>query len=214
MEEKTVQSDPAKKTQSSNLGVPAKTILLIVVLALVAGGLTYVALSPKKSSPQPQAQTTIVSPADTTLSIQPSLKDPASKSYSSVVYVDSGKNVVNGIQLELYYDPKIITNVSITALNFFPSSTEILKKIDQANGRISYAIASSIGENGVKGKGNLAKITYTPVLGSGIDTSSFNFLPKTEVSGLGTDASLLKETKDGQINIATPTPTGNSATGY
>jgi hypothetical protein len=74
----------------------------------------------------------------------------------------------------------------------------------QANGRISYALGSSIGESGVKGKGNLAKITYIVTPSADSNTASFNFLPKTDVTGVGTDLSLLKSTEDGQINIVTP----------
>jgi len=75
-----------------------------------------------------------------------------------------------------------------------------LKKIDQQNGRISYAITVSPGEASVKGQGQLVKISYTPIGNSGI-SGVINFLPKTEVSGESTAKSLLKSTSDGEINI-------------
>lgn len=194
-EEKT----PAKNTTSS--GVPLKTIVLIVILALVAGLLTYIAVSPKKSLPVvTSVVTTKTNPADTTLSIKPSVKDTKTSTYSSIIYVDTGKNSIVGAQVELEYDPAVVTNVSITPLEFLPSLTEIYKKIDQTNGRITYAIGVSVGESGVKGKGSLAKITYTVIPGQQAN-ASFNFLPKTEVSGEGSDQSFLKSTADGEINI-------------
>jgi len=204
MEEQNKQPELKQEVNEAPLGVPLKTILLIVLLAVIAGILTYVAISPKGKLNQALNQTPVVKtdPADTTLSILNSQKN-SDGTYSSIVYVDSGKNTLTGIQLELYYDPKIVSKVTVSPMNFFSSATEVLKTIDQPNGRISYALGSSLGESGVKGKGNLAKITYTVTATPENSTASFNFMPKTTVNGIGTDASLLKETKDGQIIIST-----------
>ncbi len=203
MDEQNKQPEIKQETQTP-MGVPLKTILLIVLLAVIAGILTYVAISPKGKLNQVLKQTPVVNtnPADTTLSVLNSTKN-SDGTYSSVVYIDSGKNTVTGVQVELYYDPKVVSNVTVSPLNFFSSATEVLKTIDQPNGRISYALGSSLGEPGVKGKGNLAKITYTVTPNPENPTASFNFMPKTSVNGNGTDASLLKETKDGQIIIST-----------
>ncbi len=201
------QNQPVQEAPKATTGVPMKTVMLIILLALIAGGLTYLAISPKKQVNNPVvAEKTPVNPADTTLSIDPTVKESAN-TYSSTVTIDTGENEVTGVQIELYYDPKVITNVSVAPLDFFTPNTEVLKKLDPTNGRITYALATPLGGNGKKGQGNLAKITYSPVLGQETTTASFSFLPKTEVSGLGTDASLLKAANDGTIQIATPTPT-------
>ena len=206
MEENQNQQE-AKETPRVSSGVPMKTVLLIILLALVAGGLTYLAISPKNEVNNPTvAEKEPVNPADTTLSIDPTVKETAN-TYSSTVTIDTGKNEVIGVQIELYYDPKVITNVNIVPLDFFASSTEILKKLDPVNGRISYALATPLGDNGKRGQGNIAKITYSSVLGQEATIASFSFLPKTEVSGIGTNASLLKAANDGTIQIATPSPT-------
>lgn len=206
MENQTFQQNTEKPTNSA--GVPLKTVFLIVILALVAISLVYAAFlskdAPLKQIVQRSQQQEENSLADTSLSIDQSIKNEESNEYYSIVNIDSGKNSVIGVQLELYYDPSLITNVSVTPLDFFPQAVEVLKKIDQQNGRISYAITVSPGETSVKGQGQLVKINYAPIGNEGI-SSVINFLPKTEVSGDTTAGSLLKSTSDGEINIETST---------
>lgn len=200
-------------------GVPLKTVVLIVILALVAISLVYVAFlskdAPLKQIVQKTQQQQEESLSDTSLSIDKSVKDEQNNEYYSIVNIDSGKNSIVGVQLELYYDPSLITNVTVTPLDFFPQAVEVLKKVDDKNGRISYAITVSPGETAVIGKGQLVKINYTPIGNNGI-SGVINFLPKTEVSGEATAGSLLKSTSDGEINIEannsvtvqnSPTPT-------
>lgn len=188
-------------------GVPLKTVLLIILLALVAGILVYVAVSPKKSIPGMVTNKEEKNPADTTLSMTAGVKDSTTSTYSSDVLVDTGSNTINGVQLELYYDPSIITNVTIKSGSFFNSSVELLKKIDQANGRISYALSVLPGQKGESGKGTFATIIYTVIPSLNTDRTSFNFLPKTEVSGENTAGSLLKSTNDGNVIFESLSPT-------
>lgn len=198
------QSIEQKPTEakSHSAGVPLKTVVLIIILALIAVSLVYVAFLSKNATLKQIVQKTqeVKNPAQTILSIDKNAKDEETGEYYSIVFVDTGKNNINGVQLELYYDPTLLTNVTVTPLDFFPQAVELLKKIDQTNGRISYALTVSPGENAINGKGNLVKISYTPIGASQI-SSVINFLPKTEVSGESTAASLLKETHDGNVNI-------------
>ena len=204
-----IKEEPKTTVPLTHSGVPLKTVLLIVLLALVAGILVYVAVSPKKSNPGITTNSTkeAKNPADTILSINPSVKDEALSTYSSDVLVDTGSNTINGVQLELYYDPSIITNVTINSGNFFSPSVELLKKIDQSNGRISYALSVLPGQKGESGKGTFATINYTVIPSLTSDRTSFNFLPKTEVSGENTSGSLLKSTNDGDVIIESLSPT-------
>ncbi len=200
-------------------GVPLKTVVLIVILALVAVSLVYFAFLSKDAPLKQIVEKTQLqqeeSLSDTSLSIDKSVTDEQNNEYYSIVNIDTGKNSVVGVQLELYYDPSLITNVTVTPLDFFPQAVEVLKKVDDKNGRISYAITVSPGEAAVIGKGQLVKINYTPIGNDGI-SGVINFLPKTEVSGESTSGSLLKSTSDGEINIeastsvtvqSSPTPT-------
>lgn len=205
------------KEPKVSAGVPLKTVVLIVILAFIAVSLVYVAFlskdAPLKQIVQRSQQQQEESLADTSLSIDESVKDEQNNEYYSLVNIDSGKNSVVGVQLELYYDPSLITNVTVIPLDFFPQAVEVLKKVDDKNGRISYAITVSPGETAVKGQGQLVKISYTPIGNKGI-SGVINFLPKTEVSGETTAGSLLKSTSDGEINIEADTslPVQNSPT--
>ncbi len=195
-------TQPQEETKPAQTGVPLKTIILIVVLAIVAVSLVYVAFFTNNSPLRQiiEKQREVKNPAQTILTIDENARDEETNEYYSIVTVNTGENNINGVQLELYFDPTLLRNVTVTPLDFFPQSVELLKKIDQTNGRISYALTVSPGESAVNGKGNLVKISYTPI-GSAKISSVINFLPKTEVSGEGTAASLLKETHDGSVNI-------------
>lgn len=204
----TNETKAPSPTPTTHNGVPLKTVLLIILLALVAGILVYVAVSPKNSIPGMTTYTKETkNPAETVLSINPAVKDNITSTYSSDVLVNTGSNTINGVQLELYYDPSIITNVSIKPGSFFSSSVELLKKVDQPNGRISYALSALPGQKGETGKGTFATIIYTVVPSLTSDRTSFNFLPKTEVSGENTSGSLLKSTSDGDIIMQSLSPT-------
>lgn len=211
MDNQNFQQNTDKPTTSA--GVPLKTIVLIVILALIAISLVYVAFLSKDAPLKQMVQKTTqeeTNDADTSLSIEESTKAEEGNNYFSTVNINTGKNGVIGVQLELYYDPTLITNVTITPLDFFPQAVEVLKKVDQQNGRISYALTVSPGEEAVKGVGELVKINYTPIGAEGVN-SVINFLPKTEVSGDTTAGSLLKLTSDGEINIE-PSSTTTSET--
>lgn len=195
-------------------GVPLKTIVLIVILALIAISLVYVAFLSKDAPLKQIVQKTTQEEtylADTSLSIDESTKSEEGNDYFSTVNINTGKNGVIGVQLELYYDPTLITNVTVTPLDFFPQAVEVLKKVDQQNGRISYALTVAPGETAVKGVGQLVRINYTPIGTEGIN-SVINFLPKTEVSGDSTAGSLLKLTSDGEINIEASSSTASETT--
>ncbi len=205
MEKENKKTEEVRQPEENNKqhGMSVKTVVLIVILALVAGVLVFLALPSKQTNLLPKLITKqAVNPADTTLSIDKAVKIEGT-TYSSVVSIDTGKNNVNAVQLELAYDPNVVTNVKVTPLNFLPQATELLNKIDSKNGRISYALGVSPGQKRVNGKGNLLKITYT-ITQSSVSTS-FNFLPKTDVAGDQTATSLLKSTSNGVIDVESPT---------
>ena len=209
METKNKKIEKVKQPEEVNKqhGMSVKTVVLIVILALVAVVLVFLALPNKQTNLFPKTTKQVVNPADTTLSIEKAMQ-VSGTTYSSVVSIDTGKNNVNAVQLELVYDPNVVTNVKVTPLNFLTQPVELLNKIDSKNGRISYALGVAPGQERVNGKGNLAKITYT-ITQSSVSTS-FNFLPKTDVAGDQTAASLLKSTSNGVVNIESPTSTSSA----
>jgi hypothetical protein len=203
------QKEEVMENQSSqNLKFPKKTFFLIIFLIFVAGGLTTLALYTNRIGvseiPTP---TPVQVLADTVLTISSTPQKQASISaYKVNVDIDTGKNKVTKVQLELSFNPLLLTNVDIIPGPFFDQGQILLKNIDSENGRISFAIKQSPDENGVTGKKSLATILFTTTkalpLGSQI---SINFEPKTQVSAINTSESVLKSTT-GALFILTKAP--------
>lgn len=200
--------------------IPVKTAALIVFLALLAGLLYYIALLPQ--NPRKQTNNALSLKPSATLSIENTKTDknlPASASqqalqaggkYYSEVLINTNGNKVTSVQLELSYDPKILTDVDIAKGNFFDSPIEFIKKLDEKNGRITFALGLDADSEGVSGKKIVATIYYSPLDPSKEVVTSLNFLPKTQVSANGISESALSGTFDGLVSIkaqATPTLT-------
>lgn len=199
------------KNSSKPKGI-RKTILLIIFLALVTLALLYVAVSSKTNKPSPnQTQSVNSEAAQTTLEISPNLiKDATSSAYKTVVYINTGQNKVTSVQLELSFDPGVLTKVDISPGTFFDNPNIFLKTIDEANGRISYAIGVLPGQNGIFGKGILANINFSTLPSLKNISTSINFEPKTQVSGENSSVSILK-TSSGTSFILNKTLIGTSS---
>lgn len=183
--------------------VPLKTAFLIIFLALIAGILYYIALLPQK--PLTQINNTTVTKAATTLSIENTKKDKSGR-YFSEVLINTNGNKVTSVQLELSLDSKLLKDFEVKSGNFFESGVEFIKKIDEKNGRITYALGAAAESEGVSGKAIVATIYYSSVTNKEIITA-INFLPKTEVSAVTFSGSALSGTFDGLISIKALTPT-------
>lgn len=185
-----------------------KTLILIITLTAVASLLIAVALLPKKKAVTPPpppptssaAQTTepTVTP-ETTLTLSPNL------STSSVdVNINTGTNNVTAVQLELTYDPQLLTDVDISApskeVSFFKNSITLIKKIDQEKGKIIFAIGISPTGAPVKGSGIVAVVKFTKASPT-VKTANISFLPQTLVTADGAPNSVLKSTTDATITF-------------
>ena len=180
-----------------------KTPLLIALLAILTVFLVLIAIAPKKVNvtPPPATEEEAIVPAETILSMESASSSGSAQSVN--VMVDSGANTVTGVQLELSFDPKLITNVTLTPGEFITNPVELLKNIDYANGRVSYVLGIPIGSEGVQGTGTVAKLSYREVGAQG-ETVSIKFLPKTLVASEGFSASALKEARDYSKAIGQP----------
>nr|MBI5455954.1 hypothetical protein [Candidatus Levybacteria bacterium] len=198
------QTQPVEQPQKKG-GFPIKTLLLIITLALITVGLVILAVMPKqpKSEPTPQVQIT-PNPIQTVLTIS-SVPVPQAtpSSYTTDVVINTGQSNVTSVQLELSYDPDILTKVDITPGSFFINPRVELKNIDETNGRITFALSSSDNQ-GALGQGLLARISFK-TLKKNVSTT-IDFLPKTKVSAKDTAESVLKSTVKATFNLS-PTPT-------
>lgn len=183
--------------------VPLKTAFLIIFLGFIASILYYIALLPQK--PLTQTNNATVDKAVTTLSIENTKKEKNGK-YFSEVLINTNGNKVTSVQLELLLDSKLLKDFQIKEGNFFESPVELIKKIDEKEGRITFALGAQSESEGMSGKAIVATIYYSPVSNKEIITA-INFLPKTEVSAQGFSASALSGTFDGLVNIKAVTPT-------
>ncbi len=175
----------------------SRTLILILVLILSAVGLLALSLNNK---PEPATIVAPVSIAQSTLSLT-TPKASASGTLTSDVVINTNANKVTAVQLELSYNPKDINIVDVTPDLFFKNPTELLKKIDSDNGRISYAMGVGLGQKGISGQGIVATITFTKLSTTG--TTSIDFLAKSLVSAEGLAQSVLKTTLGTNFDLST-----------
>lgn len=183
-----------------------------LVLILALGGITlfflFLALRPQWKTQQ--APIAVVSPSPTptpyaqsVLSLVPEpIANSAPGTLTYDVIVNSNINTVNAVQLELAFDPKILSNISITPGTFFAKPVVLIKNIDYKLGRISYAIGIQPADYGKKGQGTIAAITfsYLPTATS----TTITFLPKTLVAAEGVTQSVLRDAQPVNISLGSP----------
>lgn len=184
-----------------------RTLLLIIVLLFITGGLLFLAIRQE----QPTRLTSIVppsptpSPAHSVLSLVPSTSSTSAIQSVGIV-VDSHENQLTGAQINIAYDPKILSNVTIKQGTYFTNPTILLNTVDSVNGRISYVIAIGPSSKETTGSGTVATISYQLLAAHSTNpqqatTTKLTFLPKTEVTQQGVLGSVLKTTKDLTITI-------------
>jgi len=184
--------------------MPKRTFLLITLLVVITACLLALALIQNVKSPTVTKPIATLSYAQTNLSLsEPVIATPSG--YKTDVLI-STKNKVTAVQLEINYDPKVLTNVDVKAGTFFATPTILLKKIDAINGRITYVLGIGLGDTAATGKGTVATITFAPLLGQTTVKAPINFAPKTAVTAIGyVQSVLLKST--GVLFSISPTPT-------
>lgn len=190
MEAKPVQVKEIKK------GMPKQTLAFItflIAVTIVLLGLAVYTQKPGTQGPITE-QSTSPSYAHTSLKLTPPVNTQAlPNTYTTDVTIATGGDKVTAAQLELSYDPKVLTNVQIKTGTFIQNPVVLLKKVDQTNGRISLAIGISLGGKTPVGTGTVATITFNEVL-TATGSTILDFLPKTAVTAQGIAQSVLKTT--------------------
>ena len=180
-----------------------RTISLIIALFLVTILLLGIALS--NSSKSGNGNSTHISPtptpyAQTSLNFSPAtVSIPAgSVALQTVaVMINTQANDVTGVQLEISYDPKALTNVHILSGSMFTDPLLFANKVDTVNGRISLAYAITPSQQAKSGNGTVAIITFNPVKnpvdanGQPLTQTSLQLLSKSVVTARGVDQSVL-----------------------
>lgn len=193
-----------------------QTFGLLAVLVLITGTLVYFAVSTPGGKKIEQQQTVVAKPTETpghtSLAFSPNPVSVSSSSGSVDVNVDSGGDALTGVQLELSYDPLVLTSVQLTPAGFFDNSSVLINKIDSANGKVSYAIVIPPTGTAKKGVGTVATLKFTADWSTANQTA-IKFLPKSLATAEGLSKSVLKTTSDVTIIFAESSTTLPQATG-
>lgn len=196
--------------------MPKKTTILIIILALITGVLIYLAVRSDQSlqtrnTPIVTAKPTPVTKApyaDLSFSINPVDVSKSTTVQVLDIVIDTNNKPASGAQIELSYDPKVLTNMKLTpALKspFFGTNPVVLiNSVDPTLGRISYAVAVSNSDTEKVGKGSIATLSFTVNKFSGATFSQITFLPKSAVTTFNSQSSVLNVSTPLQIIVSKP----------
>lgn len=181
--------------------MPKKTLALITGLVLVTVILFVVALragqqqnapstpQPTQSAQQPEPTT----PAFTVLNLAPNpLTVAPGQQGRAEVTIDTDQNDVTAVQLELGYDPNVITNVKVTPGTLIANPAVLIDKNDPTQGRYTYAFGITPNGTPVKGQGVVATVTFTARANAVGKETQLGLLPTTLVTARGVANSVMK----------------------
>lgn len=201
-------------------------LLLIIIFMGLAGAVLAIVVTPKRqvsNFPQKPSMALLDAQSILTIGSSPISSRSATSSfsgattfYSTDVVVDTGGNKITAVQLELSFNPNLITRVNIKPGSFFKNPVELLNRVNNQKGTISFALGNGVTKGrikGVRGKGTVATI-YFEEKGISGEYAQINFLPKTLVLGEGTSRSVLKSTVPAVFPIGGQNATGSSLPAY
>ncbi|MBF8249517.1 MAG: Cohesin protein [Candidatus Levybacteria bacterium] len=193
-----------------------RTLFLIFALFLITLALLLVALYQPQTPKTAQIVTPTKEPvAQTILSfgipVIATSSSAVTLDYFLPINISTGKNNVTAVQLELQYDPLILTDVAVAPGPFFPTPEVLLNQIDTKTGRISYAIGVGLTGSGVVGKGIVANLTFSVKAASAPEKTAILFLPKTLVTAEEVSESVRKPTANGIFTVGEKPSTPSAA---
>jgi hypothetical protein len=189
---------PAPKKQNN-----LKYILLGISLFVITAVLVTLGVFSPKSMPkiQPTPVTARPTPADTykhtSLSFIPGQMAMSGTQGTAMVNVDPGGNPVTAVQLEISYDPKVLTNVTVEKeTTFFTAPIVLINKTDKAAGRITYALGITPAQQPISVSGNVVTVSFTKLPGVTAKETMIKLTPDTLVAATGIGPSVLKSSTD------------------
>ncbi|MBA3724778.1 MAG: hypothetical protein H0W89_07940 [Candidatus Levybacteria bacterium] len=138
--------------------------------------------------------------AKTTLSLSPASQTLVAGETSRIgLFIAMQDMTPTTLQVEIDYDPSVLTPIKISPGTFFAQPVELINTINPRNGRISYALKCS-SEVGVKDDPtctinageSVATIDFTVSPFAAKRESSFNVLPKTLIESKETSEVILQ----------------------
>lgn len=202
--------------------MPRKTLALIIALVVVTVVLFVIALKGSNQQGGQNAQPTqMVSepsptvPLNSILSLSPNPVTVKPGQKGSVDVTLNTTNDVTAVQLELKYDPTVLSNVQVTKGQMFPNPVVLINRGDTAKGNFTYALGIAPQQQPVKGNGVVATVTFTAKGTAGSQTQ-LELLPTTLVTARGVKPSVLKSASGTTVSIegagSTTTSSGSGVT--
>ncbi len=194
-----------------------KTLALISGLIVVT--ILFVALAVTQNKKASVKQTVLANPtptpfAQSVLTLSPNPATLTNGAGTVNVMLSTAMNEVTAVQLELQYDPKVITNVKVTPGSFFTNPLIFpFNKTDAVNGRVSYSIGIQPSQNALKGEGTVATISFSKVPGTTAGETQLTLLPKSLVSARGVEQSVLKSSQSTTVMLSAVTGQPSAASG-
>ncbi len=196
-----------------------KTLGLIIVLLILTIILVFVALSTKQqqsqTSPNNSTPSTTPTPVagHTILSMSPNPVTALRGAPSTVnIMIDTKGDSIRAVQLEVAYDPKALTNVTIKPGDFFPDAQTLpVGGVNQTTGRITFAVTPANLRDSKSGTGTVATLTFYPAAGATTSTP-ITLLDKSLVTSPGLGAQTVLRSVSGTTVIISGTqpPTTSS----
>ncbi len=191
--------------------MPKKTLALISGLVVVTIVLFIIALRAGQQSQAPSVppgsqmsqQPTPMVPAHTVLKVGPNPMTvaPGQVGHADIT-MDTSDNNVTAVQLEIGYDPRVISNVKVTSGALFSNPVVLINKNNPTTGRYTYAFGITPNSSAVKGTGVVATVTFTPLPGSVGKDMQLGLLPSSLVTARGVAQSVLKSASGTVITVS------------
>jgi len=190
--------------------MPKKTTILVIILAIVTVILLVLAVTESRN--QNTQQTNAVptqKPVERTAQIffNPGNISATTGTTQSVdLILNSGNSDIAGVQVELQYDPKALTNVKIlpdvTASSFFGSSVNVLFNEPKPDaGTLEFAMGIPPTGTSRKGSGKIATLTFQKLAGTVSTSTTISFKDHTLVTIMQSQQSVLKDTTPLVVNL-------------
>ena len=191
--------------------MPRKTLALIVGLVLVTVILFIIALRTGQDTGSMQKQTAVeATPTPSVASVLMLSPNPVAvvsgKQGTVNAILDSSYNKVTAVQLELKYNPLMISNVKVATGPLFPNSVLLVDNNDVKTGLYTFAFGISPSQKPIMGTGSVATITFTArgVIGQ---QAQITLEPTSIVTAQGVTTSVLKSATGTTVVIGSATTT-------
>lgn len=180
--------------------------IFITILILITVILIFAAVTTKQPT-NPKPTTTQAVEPYASLSFNPeslSITSTTSGTQSVDIILDTRGKEVFGAQIELQFDPNVISNIEITkpvSSLFGENSIELINKVSTETGLGTYAIVLSASESEKIGKGPIATVRFQVNLAQ--KSTDITILPVSSVTSLTNDGSVLLDSTFLPITFAT-----------